>query len=204
MLPGLSIEVESRPGSLLDAWTTSADLDRKAQRTAAVDFDSITERCYIALTHWYYIASKIDFGLAYLRRRAVRQGVEMPAPVYPPHIDLVLQALRIGRERLNGRAKVAIDPALLRALLQAVAQAAPFSPEFYTGTYRDVAEAHAAGRIPDLHHHYVTSGFLEGRLGACPDVDDAFYLTRYPDVARAIARGEVASAQDHYVRAGGG
>jgi hypothetical protein len=103
---------------------------------------------------------------------------------------------------LNGRAKVVIDPALLRALLQALAEAAPFSPDFYTATYRDVAEAHTAGRIPDLHRHYVMSGFLEGRLGACPDVDDAFYLARYPDVARAIARGEVASARDHYVRAG--
>lgn len=126
----------------------------------------------------------------------------MPTIAYLPHVGLILKSLRIGRERLGGKAKVAVDPRLLWAILSAAATAAPFSAEFYKKTYPDLAEAHASGRLPDLHRHYVETGFFEGRLGACPDVDETFYLSRYPDVARAIARGAFASGRDHYVSTG--
>ncbi len=126
----------------------------------------------------------------------------MPSPSYLPHIDLLLQALRINRDRLNSRSKVAIDAKLLKTLMQAMAARAPFSEEFYKQTYPDVAAAHAAGQIPDLHRHFVESGYFEGRFGAPPPVDESFYTTHYKDVGQAVLKGDVASGSEHYLRSG--
>jgi hypothetical protein len=121
---------------------------------------------------------------------------------YFPHVDLLLQAMRINRDRLNGRGKVAIDARLLRLLIQCVIARLPFSAEFYAATYPDIAAAASAGQIPDLHRHYVETGYFEGRQGAPPPVDDAYYRAAYRDVAQAIAAGQVVSATDHYMRSG--
>lgn len=126
----------------------------------------------------------------------------MQTPEYLPHIDLLLQALRVNRERLNSKSKIAIDAKLLRGLIQAAVARAPFSGEFYLQTYPDIAEAHAAGNIPDLHRHFVESGFFEGRFGMPPGVDEAFYTSYYKDVGQAVARGDIVSAGEHYLRQG--
>lgn len=126
----------------------------------------------------------------------------MPNDTYLPHIDLLLAAMRIERERLSGHAKIAVDADLLRALIQLAAAQLPFSGSFYRATYPDIAAAYAAGAIPDLHRHFVSTGFFEGRAGAPPKMDDAYYAATYPDVAQALGNGEVASASDHYVRSG--
>lgn len=126
----------------------------------------------------------------------------MQTPEYLPHIDLLLQALRVNRERLNSKSKIAIDAKLLRGLIQAAVARAPFSEEFYLQTYPDIAEAHAGGDIPDLHRHFVESGFFEGRFGAAPGVDEAFYTAYYKDVGQAVARGDIISGTEHYLRQG--
>lgn len=126
----------------------------------------------------------------------------MQSPEYLPHIDLLLQALRVNRERLNSKSKIAIDAKLLRGLIQAVVARTPFSGEFYLHTYPDIAEAHISGDIPDLQRHFIESGFFEGRFGAPPPVDEAFYTSFYKDVGQAVARGEIASGTEHYLRQG--
>ena len=126
----------------------------------------------------------------------------MQASQYVPHIDLLTQSMRITRERLNSRSKIAIDAKLLRLVLQQLVSHLPFSEAFYRATYADIDAAAASGAIPDLHQHFVDTGFFEGRMGAPPDVDEAYYLATYPDVASAIQRGDVASGAEHYVRSG--
>ncbi len=121
---------------------------------------------------------------------------------YVPHIDLVLQALRINRERLNSRSKIAIDARLLRGMLQALVATQPFDAAFYRATYPDIAAAADEGQIPDLHQHYIDSGYFEGRFGAPPPVDEAFYTTQYRDIGQAVLRGDVASGTEHYLRSG--
>jgi hypothetical protein len=121
---------------------------------------------------------------------------------YLPHIDMFLRALRINKERLGSKTKIAIDAKLLRHLLQALAEAAPFSDEFYLRNNPDVAEAHAAGQIESLHAHFVEQGYFEGRSGAAPLVNEAFYTSAYADVAEAVRRGDVASGTEHYLRSG--
>ncbi len=126
----------------------------------------------------------------------------MPSATYVPHIDLVLRTLRVNRERLQSKSKIAIDTELLRSILQLAVQTLPFSAAFYAATYPDIAEAHRTGQIPDLRRHFLEQGYFEGRAGAEPRVDDAFYLALYPDVVTAIEAGQVADAADHYRRAG--
>jgi hypothetical protein len=121
---------------------------------------------------------------------------------YVPHIDLFLQALRINRERLDSRSKVAIDARLLKALLQALVEFAPFSEEFYLQNYADIAKAHAAGDLPDPKRHFVERGYFEGRVGASTEVDEAYYLKRYRDVEQAARRGEVKSISEHFSQSG--
>ena len=121
---------------------------------------------------------------------------------YFPHVDLLLKALRIDRNRLNGRSKIAIDAPLLRRIIQCAIEQLPFSEEFYRRTYPDIATAAAAGDIADLHRHFVDTGYFEGRLGAPPGLDAAHYRAAYQDVAEAIAAGSIASAHDHYMQAG--
>ena len=121
---------------------------------------------------------------------------------YVPHIDLILQVLRINRERLNSKSKVAIDAKLLKALLRTIVQCTPFSEEFYLESYPDIAEAYAAGQIPDLHRHYVEFGYFEGRTGAPAPVDEAYYANLYKDVGQAMLTGDVKSAAEHYLHSG--
>ncbi len=128
----------------------------------------------------------------------------MPHSPYVPHIELLLGALRINRERLGSRAKIAVDARLLRALIQALAATLPFDEAFYRATYPDLDAAARSGEIPDLHQHFIDSGFIEGRFGAAAAVDEQFYKAAYPDVGEAVARGELVSAQEHYLRSGAG
>ncbi len=121
---------------------------------------------------------------------------------YFPHVDLLLSAMRIDRARLNGRGKVAIDARLLRRIVQAAIERLPFSADFYRRTYPDIAAAEASGQIPDLHRHYVETGYFEGRMGTAPAIDEARYAAAYADVAEAIADGRIGSATEHYMLSG--
>jgi hypothetical protein len=122
--------------------------------------------------------------------------------MFVPHIEQLLQALRITRERLNSRSKVAIDTRMLRTMIHCLAEQLPFDPDFYLAQNADVASAYESGQITDLHRHFVESGFIEGRFGAAPVVDEPFYAASYKDIGAAIRRGEIVSATDHYVNAG--
>ena len=121
---------------------------------------------------------------------------------YIPHIDLILHVLRINRERLDSKSKVAVDAKLLKALLRTIVQCSPFSEEFYLETYPDIAEAYAAGQIPDLRRHYIEFGFFEGRIGALPTVDEPYYTSLYKDVGQAMLSGEIKSGAEHYIQSG--
>ena len=126
----------------------------------------------------------------------------MDAVQYMPHIELLLQSLRINRDRLTSKSKIAIDARLLRTLLQSLVASTAFDEKFYLRTYPDVAQAVASGSITDPHRHFIEVGFIEGRFGAPPPVDEEYYRATYQDVAAAIANADVISGADHYMRSG--
>jgi hypothetical protein len=119
-----------------------------------------------------------------------------------PNGRILLDALMLTPEMLRTLPKVPIPVTALRALLRALISRVPFDENFYATTYPDLAQAREAGAIADLRAHFLEHGYLEGRLGAEPEVEEEFYKEMYPDVAAGIARGEIRSASDHYVRAG--
>ena len=126
----------------------------------------------------------------------------MATDAYLPHIDVLLQALRVSRDRLDSRSKIAVDPRLFMKMMRQVIAALPFDEAFYLTTYDDVATAHGNGEIGDLHSHFINAGFFEGRLGTDPSVDKDYYLRTYPDVRRAIGQGQIGSADEHFVQRG--
>lgn len=126
----------------------------------------------------------------------------MPQTPYIPHIDLLLQALRVNRDRLNSKSKIAIDAKLLKTVLQAMVAGAPFNEAFYKQNYPDLAAAQSSGAIPDLHKHFIETGYFEGRFGSAPPVDEAYYTSTYKDVGQAVLKGDVTSGTEHYLRSG--
>ena len=119
-----------------------------------------------------------------------------------PNGRVLLSSLTLTPERLRSGTKAAVSVRLLRALLTAAIAKLPFDENFYLATYPDIMAAYQAGRISNLHEHFIEDGYFEGRLGTDPAVDDEFYRETYPDVAKALASGKVTSAFDHYVTAG--
>lgn len=119
-----------------------------------------------------------------------------------PHIDALLKAMRISRERMNSQAKVAIDIRIVRALIHNLVRYIPFEERYYLAQNPDIASAHAAGKITDLHEHFAETGYFEGRVGAPSPVDEAFYAAEYNDIEPAIRRGDIASGADHYQHSG--
>ena len=119
-----------------------------------------------------------------------------------PNGRVLLAGMMLTRERLRTGIKAAISVPVLRAILTAAIAQLPFDEDFYLATYPDIKDAYHAGRITDLHEHFVEDGYLEGRLGTMPEFDVEFYTSTYPDVADALASGDLTSAFEHYVRAG--
>lgn len=121
---------------------------------------------------------------------------------YFPAGDTLVSLLKIDTTKLDSDSEVRVPTYLLVALLRAVVSQLPFSARYYTQTYSDIADAVQRGELRDLHQHFIDFGFLEGRVGAPPAVDEHFYMTTYPDVAEAVKKGAVKSARDHYLQFG--
>jgi hypothetical protein len=88
--------------------------------------------------------------------------------------------------------------ALVRKLLNAV----EVDEEWYRRSYPDVEIAIRQGVIGSAHEHFVTSGYLEGRLPGEIEVDEEWYFRTYPDIASAAKVGEVGSAKQHFLAYG--
>ncbi len=119
-----------------------------------------------------------------------------------PHAAHLLQSLRISREALTTRSKVAIGTQLLRTLLREAIRNMPFDEAAYREANPDLVAGQRAGDIGDLHEHYIQTGYLEGRVATPLAVDEAFYLSTYTDAQDAMRRGDISSAREHYLRQG--
>lgn len=91
---------------------------------------------------------------------------------------------------------------MLELLLRLLIVRAGFDEADYLARNPDVGAAVKAGKIRSGHEHFLTVGYLEGRRGGCPVVDENYYVGAYADVARAVAKGELAGAADHYITSG--
>ena len=129
----------------------------------------------------------------------------MKQPNTVPNGRLLIESIGLTQDRLfffDAKLKVAIPGQLLKELLLLAASTLPFEQGFYLATYPDIREAYEAGRITDPRAHFIEKGYLEGRVGSIPNINEEYYKSTYPDVEVAIAAGALESALDHYVRFG--
>jgi len=84
--------------------------------------------------------------------------------------------------------------AIARQFLQSVA----IDEAWYLTTYTDVADAIAEGVFRSARHHFMESGYFEGRLPGELTVDEAWYAQCYPDVADGVEEGYFSSLAQHF------
>jgi hypothetical protein len=82
----------------------------------------------------------------------------------------------------------------LKLLLQSV----DVDEKWYRLKYPDVADAIDDGVFRSAKHHFVESGYFEGRLPAELKVDEAWYAAEYEDVAEGVKDGAIPSILQHF------
>ncbi len=118
--------------------------------------------------------------------------------MYVPPLDSILRSIGLDRASFDAARTVKIPKELFSLLLQVAAASSEFNEAGYLRENPDIAAAVRSGAVEDARAHYIGYGFLEGRLGATPGVDERWYMQTYADVAQAVRQGKVASAQEHY------
>jgi hypothetical protein len=121
---------------------------------------------------------------------------------YFPPAAMLLAHLRVDKDGFHGPRKTLVSLSLLRQLVRAALKGLEFDQEWYLAQNPDVAAAWRATKIEDLHEHFVSSGYFEGRSSAPLDFDEQWYLATYEDVAAGIKTGVVGSALAHYLQIG--
>lgn len=99
---------------------------------------------------------------------------------------------------VNGELKVNNTYDEFLEILRLMLRSTSVDEAWYLAEYPDIAEAVAAGEVKSARHHFIDSGYFEGRLPSPLEIDEAWYLSEYPDVAEGIARGEILSARQHF------
>ncbi len=74
--------------------------------------------------------------------------------------------------------------------------------DWYERQYPDVKDAIANGIFRSAKHHFIESGYFEGRRPARVIVDENWYSRAYPDVGESVEFGEISSCQEHFDRYG--
>jgi hypothetical protein len=99
------------------------------------------------------------------------------------------QSVVLSRDRLEHAVKM-----LLRAV--------QVDEDWYLRQHPDVSEAVAKGAFRSAKHHFIESGYFEGRKPARVLVDEEWYGRAYPDVSESVEFGELGSCQEHFDRYG--
>src|ERR1700733_12074980 len=118
--------------------------------------------------------------------------------MYIPPLNALLSVIGCSGSDFDGPNKISVPAPLLRLLLQLSVVNSDFNEEGYLEANADVALASKGKPADSALHHYIGYGYLEGRTGATPDVDEAWYLKTYPDVMASDKSGDVKSAKDHF------
>jgi (2Fe-2S) ferredoxin len=83
-------------------------------------------------------------------------------------------------------------------LIKLFLQSVDVDEAWYKRRYPDVADAIEDGLFRSAKHHFISSGYIEGRLPGEVTVDGEWYQKIYPDVAESIRNGLFESAAEHF------
>ena len=119
---------------------------------------------------------------------------------YLPPFNVVRDLLTTGKANDKNRISIHYDDfvEVLKLLLRGTA----FDEKWYLSKYPDVAAAVAAGVFKSGRHHFIESGYFEGRRPRDFEVDEKWYLETYPDVAESVRKSDIRSAREHFDRHG--
>lgn len=119
-------------------------------------------------------------------------------PYVVPYARLFEQLQQNGENASSLSMTIGQFQACIRLILRGV----EVDEEWYQRHYPDVKEAITAGVFRSAKHHFVESGYFEGRRPAPVVVDEEWYGRAYADVGEGIEFGEIQSCQDHFERYG--
>ena len=97
---------------------------------------------------------------------------------------------------------VPLNAEKLRQAVRLLLRAVDVDEDWYSSQYPDVKEAVAKGVFRSGKHHFIESGYFEGRKPARVVVDEQWYSRAYPDVGESVEFGEIGSCQEHFDRYG--
>jgi hypothetical protein len=97
---------------------------------------------------------------------------------------------------------VALSADSLQRTIRMLLRGVHVDEEWYCRQYPDVRDAVAKGVFRTARHHFIESGYFEGRRPARVTVDEEWYARAYPDVSESVEFGELASCQEHFDRYG--
>ncbi|WP_024516282.1 hypothetical protein [Bradyrhizobium sp. Tv2a-2] len=106
-----------------------------------------------------------------------------------------------GFERDDGQL-VALSSDRIEQAVRMMLRAVHVDEDWYLRHYPDVKAALAQGVFRSAKHHFIESGYFEGRKPARVIVDEAWYARAYPDVSESVEFGELGSCQEHFDRYG--
>jgi hypothetical protein len=110
---------------------------------------------------------------------------------YLPPYNILRRDLMASSAELTEEQVIVILPIILRMV--------PVDEQWYCANYPDAGEAVASGRFRSAKHHFITDGYMEGRVPFQHTVDEKWYINTYEDVAERVESGDMGSATQHYV-----
>jgi hypothetical protein len=115
---------------------------------------------------------------------------------YVPPFELIKKNISVNT--VKGKLHFNIEYSNFLHILKMMLIAVNVDEVWYLKTYPDVAESVKAGEFKCAKHHFIDSGYFEGRLPCEFQVDEGWYLSTYQDVAEQIKSGKVQSATGHF------
>ena len=116
-----------------------------------------------------------------------------------PYVQLLkrLDITHIESKKLSN-IKLSLSTGQLLQLVKLLLRGVDVDEKWYRAAYPDVDQAIRAGELKSAKHHFVKSGYFEGRRAAPVVVDEEWYLAANPDVKESMELGEFRSAQRHF------
>ncbi len=117
--------------------------------------------------------------------------------MFVPPLHLIEKHTKSLRATHEDADQVVIHAELFHFLLRCALEHCEFDEAQYQRCNPDVADAVDRREFENGREHFLTKGYLEGRVGAVP-VHEAWYLSHNPDVEVAKQAGLIESAEAHY------
>jgi hypothetical protein len=115
---------------------------------------------------------------------------------YIPPFKVVRDRLTV--VKVNGKNKINVHYDDFIEVVKLLLRGVAFDENWYLSTYPDVAEAVAIGVFMSGRHHFIETGYFEGRRPHDFEIDEKWYLETYPDVAEGISKSGIKSARQHF------